>query len=267
MTVILETKGLYKKFGAVTAAAGISIAVEADTVVGLIGTNGAGKTTYVNMVTGYLKPDAGEIVFNGRDITDLHPRDITRLGICRSFQIPQLYDSLSVFENLVIALGIKERNAGGIFTRTFKLVPGHNPSVVAAAETSMQRFGLLEYRDRPARNLPEGVRKLLDISMALVSEPKVLILDEPTSGVSADEKFAIMDMVMNAVRSHGCTVIFVEHDMEVVTRYSQRVVAFYEGSILADGKPADVLSHEQVLRYVVGGLRAPLPSAPDVANA
>jgi len=268
MPVLLDTRNLCKAFGAVTAAAGISIAVEVDSVVGLIGTNGAGKTTFVNMVTGYLKPDIGNILFKGNDITRLHPREITRLGICRSFQIPQLYDSLTVFENLVIALGIRDRNIhGSAFSRTFKLVPGHNPVVVAAAEESMQRFGLLEYRDRPARLLPEGVRKLLDIAMALVSDPEVLILDEPTSGVSADEKFAIMDMVMNAVRSHGCTVLFVEHDMEIVTRYAHRVVAFYEGRILADGKPADVLSHEQVQRYVIGGLRVERRETSDLANA
>jgi len=268
MAVILNTKGLCKSFGAVTAAAGISIAVEADSVVGLIGTNGAGKTTFVNMVTGYLKPDAGDILFKDRDITELHPRDITRLGICRSFQIPQLYDSLTVFENLVIALGIRDRNVhGSVFSRTFKLVPAANPLVVGAAEKSMQRFGLLEYRERAARVLPEGVRKLLDIAMALVSEPEVLILDEPTSGVSADEKFTIMDMVMGAVRSHGCTVIFVEHDMEIVTRYSQRIVAFYEGRILADGKPGDVLSNEQVQTYVIGGLRSLGTAAPGVSHA
>jgi branched-chain amino acid transport system ATP-binding protein len=268
MAVILNTKGLRKSFGAVTAAAGISIAVEADSVVGLIGTNGAGKTTFVNMVTGYLKPDAGDIFFKDRDVTELHPRDITRLGICRSFQIPQLYDSLTVFENLVIALGIRDRNVhGSVFSRTFKLVPAANPLVVGAAEKSMQRFGLLEYRDRAARVLPEGVRKLLDIAMALVSEPEVLILDEPTSGVSADEKFPIMDMVMGAARSHGCTVIFVEHDMEIVIRYSQRIVAFYEGRILADGKPADVLSNEQVQTYVIGGLRSLGTGAPGVAHA
>lgn len=266
MAPILEARNLNKSFGAVTAAADVCISVEPDSVVGLIGTNGAGKTTFVNMVTGYLKPDSGTILFNHRDITQLHPRDITRIGICRSFQIPQLYDSQTVFENLTVALGIMERNAhGSMFTRTFKLIPGHNPAIIKAVEATIERFGLGEYADKPARVLPEGIRKLLDIAMALVAEPQVLILDEPTSGVSSDEKFAIMDMVMNAVRAHGVTVIFVEHDMDIVSRYARRVIAFYEGRILADGRTDAVLAHEEVRRYVIGGAQA-APAIPAEAG-
>ncbi len=258
MAPILETENLCRNFGAITAAANISISVEPDSVVGLIGTNGAGKTTFVNMVTGYLKPESGSIIFKGQDITELHPRDITRLGISRSFQIPQLYESQSVFENLVVALGIVERNTrGSLFTRTFKLVPGHDPKVIAAVEGSLKRFGLEDYSDKPARVLPEGVRKLLDIAMALVADPQLLILDEPTSGVSADEKFGIMDMVMNAVRAHGVTVMFVEHDMEIVTRYAPRVVAFYDGRILVDGSTDQVLRNTDVQKYVIGTPPAP----------
>jgi len=253
---ILEARALCRRFGAVTAASNISIAIEPDTVVGLIGTNGAGKTTFVNMVTGYLKPDSGSVLFKERDITSLPPRDITKLGICRSFQIPQLYDSLTVFENLVVALGIVQRNTeGSIFSRTFKLVPASNAALVYAAETMLERFGLIEYREKEAAVLPEGVRKLLDIAVALAVRPEVLILDEPTSGVSSDEKFTVMETVMKAVRANGVTVIFVEHDMEVVSRYSQRVVAFYEGRILADGSPADVLANSDVCKFVIGGPR------------
>jgi branched-chain amino acid transport system ATP-binding protein len=251
---ILEARALCKQFGAVTAASNISIAIESDTVVGLIGTNGAGKTTFVNMVTGYIKPDSGSVVFKDRAITSLHPRDITKLGICRSFQIPQLYDSLTVFENLVVALGIVQRNRkGSIVSRTFKLVPGSNAALVYEAEVMLERFGLVEYREKVAAVLPEGVRKLLDIAVALAVKPEILILDEPTSGVSSDEKFAVMETVMTAVRAHGVTVIFVEHDMEVISRYSQRVVAFYEGRILADGTPAEVLADNDVRKFVIGG--------------
>jgi branched-chain amino acid transport system ATP-binding protein len=119
-------------------------------------------------------------------------------------------------------------------------------------EASLERFGLAAYRDQPAGLLPEGVRKLLDIAMAMVVRPKVLLLDEPTSGVSADEKFDLMDMVMNAVRSDGVTVLFVEHDMEIVNRYTHRVLAFYEGRIIADGEPEKVLNEPEVRRYVIG---------------
>lgn len=268
MTPILDAQGLCKKFGAVTAAWGISISVEPDTVVGLIGTNGAGKTTFVNMVTGYLKPDAGVISFKGRDVTALHPRQITQLGVCRSFQIPQLYDSLTAMENVVIALGIVMRNSRkSVLGPLPKIVPGHGTALGEAAIGMLERFGLASYRNTPARVLPEGVRKLLDIAMSLAVKPEVLILDEPTSGVSSDEKFGIMDRVMDAVRSQGVTVLFVEHDMDIVSRYSKRVIAFYEGRVLADGAPAQVLGDSEVRKYVVGGQVALNKESKDIASA
>ena len=268
MTPILDAQGLCKKFGAVTAAWGISISVEPDTVVGLIGTNGAGKTTFVNMVTGYIKPDAGVISFKGQEVTALHPRQITRLGICRSFQIPQLYHSLTVLENVVVALGIALRNSKrSRWARAPKFVPGHEAPLMAAAENMLDRFGLRQYRSSLAGVLPEGVRKLLDIAMALAVKPEMLILDEPTSGVSSDEKFGIMDTVMSAVRSDGVTVLFVEHDMEIVSRYSKRVIAFYEGRVLADGAPAHVLGDPDVRKYVVGGQVAELAGSKESARA
>src|SRR5581483_11779631 len=178
MPAILDAHGLCKRFGAVTAAQDVSAMIDKDSVVGLIGTNGAGKTTFINMITGYLKPDAGTITYEGRDITPLAPREITRLGICRSFQIPQLYSSLSVRENMMVGLGIVLANAGhgGFFSRggiwDTRPVP--------------------EYGERNAQVLPGGVRKLLDIALTMVARPRVLLLDEPTSGVSAQEKFGIM---------------------------------------------------------------------------
>lgn len=254
MPAILDAQGLSKSFGAVTAAAGISAAIEKDSVVGLIGTNGAGKTTFINMITGYLKPDAGSIHFEGRDITRLAPREITRLGICRSFQIPQLYASLSAFDNMMVGLGIVLRNAGrgGYFSRGRPLVPGYGAPAEDVAAQLLERFGLAEYRDRNAQVLPGGVRKLLDIALAMVTRPRVLLLDEPTSGVSAEEKFGIMEMVMKAVKAEGATVLFVEHDMEIVARFADRVLAFYDGRVIADAPPQAALRHPEVQRYVVG---------------
>ena len=254
MAVILDAKNLCKAFGAVRAANEVSAAIEKDSVVGLIGTNGAGKTTFINIVTGYLKPDRGSIAYEGRDITRLEPRDITRLGICRSFQIPQLYGSLSVFDNMMVGIGIVLRNAGlaGYFSRGAALVPGYGEPAEAVAERILGRFGLLEYRARNAQVLPGGARKLLDIALAMVARPRILLLDEPTSGVSAQEKFGIMQMVLEAVRAEGATVLFVEHDMEVVSRFAQRVLAFYDGRIIADAPPQAALAHPEVKRYVVG---------------
>ncbi len=243
MPAILEARNLNKSFGAVTAAADINARVEQNSVVGLIGANGAGKTTFINMVTGYLAPSSGQILYQGRDITGMQPRRITQLGICRSFQIPQLFNTLSVHENLTIGAGIAAR------TR-------HRATVAAderrEAEQLVDRFNLAGYRTQAAGLLPEGVRKLLDIAMAVAGAPNVLLLDEPTSGVSAEEKFRLMDMVMGALHAEGVTVLFVEHDMDVVSRYTHRVLAFYEGRIIADGDPDTVLKDAEVRRYVIG---------------
>jgi branched-chain amino acid transport system ATP-binding protein len=235
MTPVLAAHGLNKSFGAVRAAADISLSFDADTVVSLIGANGAGKTTFLNMVTGYLRPDSGRIQFAGRDIIGLSPRRIANLGISRSFQIPQLFQSMSVRENLLVAESIAAAD---------------DPQ--QATDAALARFGLGDYAAQKAGLLPEGIRKLLDVAMALSSRSKLLLLDEPTSGVSADEKFAIMDVVMGAARAAGVTVIFVEHDMDIVARFAGRVVAFYDGGIIADGPPDTVLRAADVRRYVIG---------------
>jgi len=269
MAVVLDARDLNKHFGAITAAMNINVAIEQDSVVGLIGTNGAGKTTFINMITGYIKPDTGSIVYQGRDITALSPREITRAGICRSFQIPQLYASLSVFEHMMVGLGVVLRNAGlgGYFSRARPNVPGHDAPAEEVAERILERFGLASYRDKNAQVLPGGVRKLLDIALTMVAKPTILLLDEPTSGVSAEEKFGIMDMVMSAVKAEGATVLFVEHDMEVVSRFAQRVIAFYDGRIIADAAPEIALTDPEVKRYVVGGALHRLDEQQGAANA
>ncbi len=247
MSPILEASRLTKTFGAVTAAMDISVSLEEGTIVGLIGGNGAGKTTFLNLVTGYLKPTVGTVRFLGRDITGLAPRKITRLGICRSFQIPQVFDTLTAYDNLLVGLGIV-----ALGRRSFvgSALGDREPEQVA--EDMLDRFRLREYRDAPASVLPEGVRKLLDIAMALAVKPRVLLLDEPTSGVSADEKFALMDLVLGAIQADQVTVLFVEHDMDIVRRYTQRILAFYDGRVIADGAPEAVLADAGVRRYVVG---------------
>ena len=245
MAVILEAKNLCKSFGAVTAANDINARIEQDSVVGLIGSNGAGKTTFINMVTGYLKPTSGQILYGEREITGLQPRQITRLGICRSFQIPQLFNTMTVYENIRVGVGIAART-------------GESGAALTASEEReliervIHDFGLGGYRTQSAGLLPEGVRKSLDIAMAVAGKPRVLLLDEPTSGVSAEEKFRLMDMVMSALAAQRVTVLFVEHDMDIVRRYTHRILAFYEGRIIADGEPDHVLTHADVRRYVIG---------------
>jgi branched-chain amino acid transport system ATP-binding protein len=244
---VLSVRGLDKRFGAVVAADALSIDIAAGQKVSLIGANGAGKTTFVNMVTGYLKPDSGSIELDGMDIARYSPRHVARLGISRSFQIPQLFIDLTTAENLAVAV-----SGTGAQALSF-----HSPADAQGRRDKalelLARFGLTDAADRPISELAGGVRKLVDIAMALVRRPKLLLLDEPTSGVSAEEKFATMDRVIHAVAPDAATIVFVEHDMEIVGRYADRVVAFYQGRILADGNPQHVLKDPEVRRYVTGG--------------
>ena len=248
MTYMLEAKGLEKRFGAVVAASDINIGITAGERVSLIGSNGAGKTTFVNMITGYLKPDEGRITLDGRDITPLDPRAITRLGVARSFQIPQLYGDLTVLDNMLVANACHDQKLS--FWQ-----PARRPEAIHRADVLLDRFNLAEHRERRVAELPGGVRKLLDIAMALTGHPKLLLLDEPTSGVSAEEKFPMMDTIMAALgQEQGTTVLFVEHDMDIVERHADRVIAFYAGRIIADDKPAIALNTDDVRRYVTGEL-------------
>lgn len=246
MTTILETKNLEMKFGAVYAAKDVNISIASGEVMGVIGSNGAGKTTFVNMVTGYLTPTSGEIIYRGKSITGKATRDITRLGICRSFQIPQLFPELPVIENVLIALTISKQDKPVLFK------PAIDRSLEEEAHKLLARFDIDQYADQEIQTLPQGVRKLVDIAMATVAEPDLLFLDEPTSGVSADEKMDFMRILIDALKTTDTAVLFIEHDMEIVEAFSPRCVAFYEGTILADGPTAEVLENDKVREFVIG---------------
>lgn len=244
MSVILDAKGVSKSFGSVVAAQDINVSAKRSERLGLIGTNGAGKTTFVNIVTGYIKPDAGSITLEGRDITAHAPRSITRSGICRSFQVPQLFLTLTTAQSLAVAFGIANGQA-------LSLTASIDAKMRGKVDDLLERFHLTAFRDRVVSELPGGVRKLIDIAVAVTREPKVLLLDEPTSGVAAEQKFALMDIVMAALDS-DVTVLFVEHDMDIVSRYARRVLAFYDGRIIADDLPEVVLENEMVRTHITG---------------
>ena len=246
MTEILKTEGLSRYFGAVTAAEDINVTITEGEIVGVIGSNGAGKTTFINMVTGYLPPSKGVISFDGKPIKGLGPRKLMRKGLTRSFQIPQLFLELPVIDNLSIALAAAEH-------KQFQMLrPVHTPERLKAAEEILEQMHITEYRDEMVTAMPQGARKLLDIAIAMLGKPRMLLLDEPTSGVSMEEKYTLMDTVMEAVRARGLTVLFVEHDMEIVQRYVTRVLAFASGVVIKDGPVDEVLADEQVQELVTG---------------
>ncbi len=246
MRAILEVENLTMHFGLIAAAESENVTVYEGEFVGIIGPNGAGKTTFLNLVTGYLRPQAGRVRFRGRDLIGLHPNQVTALGIGRSFQIPQLFAGLSVLENVLLALAMADGHGGDFWRRL------HDPARVEEAQRLLVRFGLNGHAPRPAAELPEGGRKLLDIALAFALKPSLLLMDEPTSGVSAAEKFALMDTLVAVLRESKVTTIFVEHDMEVVRRYADRVLVLSHGQIIADGTPAVLLEDPEIRRAVAG---------------
>lgn len=246
MARVLEVHDLEKNFGGVVAAHNINVTVDEGETIGIIGANGAGKTTFVNMVTGYLPPSKGTIEFMGKSLIGLHPRDVTQLGLCRSFQVPQVFLSETIFDNMLMAYGIAEQSGWGLLT------PIHTEERAARVDAHLKRYKIEDYRDVAASALPQGVRKLLDIAMATVRHPKLVMLDEPTSGISVEEKFGLMDIIMQALREEDTTVMFIEHDMEIVERFVDRVWAFYQGEIICDAPTADAMKDEGVREFVIG---------------
>ena len=197
---ILEVRDLLKTFGAVVAAKDINVDVSRGEIVGIIGANGAGKTCFVNMVTGYLKPTSGSIVFDGIELVGKGPREVTQAGISRSFQVSQVFHTMTVAENLTIALAIAT-NRGVSALREME-----TPELTLQRDAVLKRYQLEKHKDMTVNVLSQGVRKLLDIAMAVVSEPRILLLDEPTSGISVEEKFDFMDVVMGALKEDNVTV-------------------------------------------------------------
>jgi branched-chain amino acid transport system ATP-binding protein len=246
---ILAVQNLGKRFGSLVAARDITVEIPPRQTVGVIGANGAGKTTFINMITGHLRPTEGSIAFEARDITGLQSRTITRMGISRSFQVAQIFPSLTVFENMCAAASIArapESLLGHVRT------PLRSRESVAETEELLTLFQIDRYRDSRASTLPQGVRKLLDIGMAVAGAPRLLLLDEPTSGVSIEEKFGLMQVVMSALERRNITVLFVEHDMEIVERFAGRVLAFYDGTVIADGPPAQTLADPRIQTLISG---------------
>jgi len=246
VTLLLQCRDVSKSFNGLSAAAGISLSVGAGEIVGIIGANGAGKTTLLNMISGYIRPTSGSILFNGEDVTGIEPRVLTQRGIARSFQVPQLFLNATVRENMMLALSLL------VQPRSKLLRDFGDQGLVEDVDRMLQHYDIQRHAHTVVRSVPQGVRKLLDIGMAICGQPSLVLLDEPTSGVSSDEKHELMRRLMGRLRADATTTIFIEHDMEVVREYASRVVALYDGQVLADGQPGDVFSKEEVLRLIVG---------------
>jgi branched-chain amino acid transport system ATP-binding protein len=238
---LLAATGLRKQFGEVRAVDGVDFSIAPEQLVSLVGSNGAGKTTLVNLITGLVPPDGGQILFQGRDVTLLPVYDRIKAGIARSFQLVNLFDALSVEDNVRLAIFSRENK----IRRAMSLAENDAEAKEETREV-IEEFGLTERWDVPAGGLAQGERKLLDVAVAYALKPKLLLLDEPTSGVGTREKSRIMDRIASVVRSRGLSAMIVEHDMDIVFTYSDKIVVMHEGRVLAEGKPDQIARDDRV---------------------
>ena len=244
---ILATTQLTKSFGDTHAVNHVDFRVTAGEVLALIGSNGAGKTTLINLISGLIPPDSGRIEFEGADVTRASVHKKIQLGIARSFQLVNLFDQMTVQDNVTLAIFSREGR-----TRRLLSLAEADTAVRDEAAAVLKQFGLDGRAASPAGGLSQGERKLLDVAVAYALRPKLLFLDEPTSGVSTREKAPIMDIISQVVRSGGITAVIVEHDMDVVFTYCPRIVAMHQGGILADGSADEIRGNAQVTANLLG---------------
>jgi len=244
---LLRTEKLKKHFGETRAVDGVDFTVNEGEFLSLVGTNGAGKTTLVNLISAFLLPDSGRIFIGDRDITHASVDERIHSGIARSFQLVNLFDDLSVLDNVALSIFAREGKTKRIFA-----LADRDAAVAQEASGLLEQFGIGGKAQAAARDLAQGERKLLDVAIAYALRPKLLFLDEPTSGVSTRDKAQIMDTVSSVVRGGGITAVVIEHDMDVVFKYSDRVVVMHEGRFLADGPPEEIRRSSDVAKYLLG---------------
>jgi branched-chain amino acid transport system ATP-binding protein len=242
---VLHVKGLSKAYGGVQALREVSFKVDAGELVALIGANGAGKTTCFNLLNGQLEPDAGEIDLDGRSLIGLRPRQVWRLGVGRTFQVTATFGSMSVRENVQMAL-LSDRR------RLYSLFSNVNKFETNAADNLLERVGMLEQAARPCAVLAYGDLKRVELAIALANRPRLLLMDEPTAGMASAERAALMELASRLAASEGIAVLFTEHDMDVVFQHATRVLVLHLGELIAAGAPAAVRADARVREVYLG---------------
>jgi branched-chain amino acid transport system ATP-binding protein len=246
VSVVLQVEGLHKAFGGVQAVADVSFAIAAGELLALIGPNGAGKSTCFNMLNGQLRPDAGIVRLQGRDIVGLRPRTIWRLGVGRTFQITATFASLSVRENVQMALYSHARRLTSLFAR-------FGSELRREADELLAQVGLLDQADRACGVLAYGDLKRVELAMALANQPRLLLMDEPTAGMAPRERVALMELTARLARSRDIAVLFTEHDMDVVFSQADRIIVLDRGQLIAGGRPTEVRANPDVRAVYLGG--------------
>jgi branched-chain amino acid transport system ATP-binding protein len=241
---LLETKGLTKSFGGLTAVDNVNFEVARGELRAVIGPNGAGKTTFFNLIAGRISPTEGEIWFKGENITHIPPYLITKKGIGRSYQITNIFPKLTVFENVRLASQAIEVTYN--FWKNVMFMDDINGRVVEI----LQRLKLTDHQDARAANLPHGLQRHLEIGIALASNPQLLLLDEPTAGMTQEETERMMELIEEVAK--GLTIVLVEHDMKFVMSISKKITVLHEGRVLAEGSPEEIRNNEEVQRVYLG---------------
>ncbi len=242
---MLEVRNVVKRFGGFTAVGGVSLSVARGEIVAIIGPNGAGKSTFFNLVTGHLRPDEGDVAFEGRTITGAPPHDIVRLGMGRSFQRINIFPKLTVFENVQAAV-IAHRGFGSrLWGRSAEMFREETFAL-------LHSIGLAPLAEETSGQLSYGAQKQIELGIALASEPKLLLLDEPTAGMSAKETRDAIALIERIAAARGLSLLFTEHDMDVVFQIAQRIGVLHQGRLIAQGRPDEVRRDPDVRRIYLG---------------
>jgi branched-chain amino acid transport system ATP-binding protein len=242
---VLEISGLCKSFAGFHAVSDVSLTVETRQIAAVIGPNGAGKSTLFNLITGHLQPDSGTVRLDGRDITGAAPYRICRMGIGRSFQRTNIFAKLTVFENLQAAFLVHHRRGLNFWGRSEALYRDETASLLAS-------IGLGGQENTVAGTLSYGNQKQLELGLALASDPQVLLLDEPTAGMSAGETHETIALLERIANERALTLLFTEHDMEIVFQIAQKIAVLHQGRVIAEGAPAEVRNDPEVRRVYLG---------------
>ena len=242
---MLEVRYLRRSFDGFMAVAGVSLTVPQGSISAIIGPNGAGKTTLFNLITGHLKPDSGQVMFKGREVTGIPPHDLCRLGMGRSFQRTNIFPKLTVFQNVQAAFLCHRGRGWNLFAPVERLY-------LEETEALLDSVGLLAKAGEVSGFLSHGNQKQLELGIALALEPEILLLDEPTAGMSGAETRETIQLIERLARERSLTLLFTEHDMEVVFSIAQRITVLHQGRVIADGEPAEVRRHPDVRRVYLG---------------
>ncbi|HEY3634095.1 MAG TPA: ABC transporter ATP-binding protein [Caldimonas sp.] len=245
MSTVLETRSLVKRFGGLAATNDVSLAVERGARHALIGPNGAGKTTLINLLTGVLEPTSGTIRLDGQDITNLAPHLRVRRGVVRTFQITQLFQTLTPLSSLALAVSVHQ----GTSAKPWRQL-GRDAEIAAECETLLERFGLVDVIDQPVHALAYGKRRLLEIAMALACAPRVLLLDEPVAGVPEGERQEIFETI--SALPDDVSILLIEHDMDLVFNFARTVTVLVGGAVFAEGDVASVARDPRVKAVYLG---------------